>query len=68
MRTVHSWLDEYGESHRTRTNKSIHWICVPLIMLSLIGLLWSIPVPQAVAQVSRLNWGVLFLVLVLLYY
>ncbi|MGA9853094.1 MAG: Mpo1-like protein [Gammaproteobacteria bacterium] len=68
MRSVQNWLDEYGESHRTVTNKAIHWICVPLIMLSLVGMLWSIPVPHVVAQVSRFNWGVLFLVLALLYY
>ncbi|MGH8293619.1 MAG: DUF962 domain-containing protein [Gammaproteobacteria bacterium] len=69
MRPVQSWLDEYGESHRTKTNKSIHWICVPLIMFSLIGLLWSIPVPSGWARVSLLvNWGVLLLIAALLYY
>ena len=47
MRSVHDWLDEYGESHRNPANKTLHWICVPLILLSLIGLLWSIPVPAA---------------------
>lgn len=69
MRAVQSWLDEYGESHRSVTNKSIHWICVPLIMLSIIGLFWSIPVPQGWARVSPLaNWGMLLLILVLTYY
>ncbi len=69
MRPVQSWLDEYGESHRTKTNKSIHWICVPLIMFSLVGLLWSIPVPSGWARVSLLvNWGVLLLIAALLYY
>jgi uncharacterized membrane protein YGL010W len=69
MRPVQSWLDEYGESHRNPINKTIHWICVPLILLSLIGLLWSIPVPLAFTQVSPfLNWGVLFLIAALIYY
>jgi uncharacterized membrane protein YGL010W len=69
MRPVQSWLDEYGESHRVSTNKSIHWICVPLIMLSIIGLLWSIPVPAELAARSAFyNWGVLFLILALIYY
>ncbi|HEV2213402.1 MAG TPA: Mpo1-like protein, partial [Gammaproteobacteria bacterium] len=31
MRTIQSWLDEYGESHRNPVNKKIHWVCVPLI-------------------------------------
>ncbi|MGH8397410.1 MAG: DUF962 domain-containing protein [Gammaproteobacteria bacterium] len=69
MRTIQSWLDEYGESHHNPVNKTIHWFCVPLIMLSLIGLLWSIPVPRTFADVSPLlNWGVLFLILALIDY
>ncbi len=69
MRAVKSWFEEYGESHRSAVNKSIHWICVPLIMISLIGLLWSVPVPIRWTRVSPLlNWGVLFLVSVLVYY
>jgi uncharacterized membrane protein YGL010W len=43
MKTTDQWLAEYGESHQNETNKFIHWICVPLIMFSIIGLLWSIP-------------------------
>ncbi len=44
MRTTEQWPSEYGESHQHGTNNLIHWVCVPLIMFSLIGLLWSIPV------------------------
>ncbi len=69
MRNVQSWLDEYGENHQNRFNKTVHWVCVPLILISLIGLLWSVPVPRAFAATSPLlNWGVVFLVAVLLYY
>ena len=42
MNSVQDWLDAYGESHQNPVNKKIHWICVPLIMLSLLGLLWPI--------------------------
>lgn len=69
MRSIHSWLDEYGESHRNPVNKRLHWICVPLIVLSVIGLLWSIPVPHTwTAASALLNWGVLFILLALAYY
>lgn len=69
MRTVQSWLDEYGESHRHPSNKAIHWICVPLIMLAVVGLLWEIPVPQDWRTHSAFfNWGVLVAVLVTIYY
>jgi len=47
MRSAEQWLQEYGESHRHATNKTLHWICVPIIVVSLIGLLWSLPTPQA---------------------
>ena len=73
MRTTEQWLSEYGESHQNGTNKLIHWVCVPLIMFSLIGLLWSIPVnnlqklfPDSIS--FFVNWGTLFLVLALLFY
>tara|TARA_Y100000739_G_C20253141_1_gene304275 strand:- start:25 stop:495 length:471 start_codon:yes stop_codon:yes gene_type:complete len=39
MKTIYDWLEAYGESHQNKTNKKIHWICVPLIMLSLLGML-----------------------------
>ncbi len=40
MRAVDQLLGEYSESHRNPTNKAIHWICVPLIQFSTLGLLW----------------------------
>src|SRR3954462_11080803 len=58
MRTMHQWLDEYGTSHRNSTNELLHWICVPAIVMTVLGFLWSIPVPQAMAAASPwLNWA-----------
>jgi uncharacterized membrane protein YGL010W len=69
MRSVQDWLDEYGESHRNPTNKTIHWVCVPLIVLSLIALLWELPVPARFPEISPLmNWGTLFMLAALVYY
>lgn len=69
MRTVEQWLQEYGESHRDPTNKTLHWICVPIIVVSLIGLLWSLPVPASWREMSPLlNWGSMFLAASVLYY
>jgi len=60
MRTVTDWLGEYGASHENATNKLLHWICVPPIVLSVMGLLRSIPVPAAFSDVSPwLNWATL---------
>ena len=61
-RTVQQWLDEYGESHQNPINKAIHWICVPLIMISLIGLLWPVDIT------SNINLGVSIIVLATIYY
>lgn len=69
MRTVEQWLSEYGESHQNAANKTLHWICVPIIVVSLIGLLWSLPVPRTFGEVSPLlNWGTLVLAAAVLYY
>lgn len=44
-RLVDVYFDKYSESHQNATNKIIHWICVPLIVFSLFGLIWAIPFP-----------------------
>jgi len=69
MRNIDLWLDEYGESHQNPANKAVHWVCVPAIVFSLIGLLWSLPVPQVFAETSAiLNWGTVFLMASIVYY
>ncbi|ANF82112.1 hypothetical protein A3K93_07840 [Acinetobacter sp. NCu2D-2] len=39
MKTISEWFDEYSESHQNKTNKMIHWVCVPTIYFSIIGVL-----------------------------
>ena len=39
MKTIETWMDEYSESHQNTTNKMIHWVCVPTILFSIIGIL-----------------------------
>jgi uncharacterized membrane protein YGL010W len=39
------YLNAYALSHQDPVNKVIHYICVPLLMFSLFGLLWAIPFP-----------------------
>ncbi|WP_180027527.1 DUF962 domain-containing protein [Acinetobacter sp. YH16032] len=39
MKTITEWLDEYSDSHQNLTNKTLHWICVPTILFSIIGIL-----------------------------
>jgi len=72
MRKIDSLLHEYGLSHQNSTNKLIHWICVPLIFFSIVGLLFSIPpgpLPAILPFLSNFaNWATVALVLVLVYY
>lgn len=39
MKNIEAWMDEYAESHQNTTNKKIHWVCVPAILFSIIGIL-----------------------------
>jgi uncharacterized membrane protein YGL010W len=69
MRTVDDWLGEYAASHQNPTNKVLHWICVPPIVLAVMGLLWSLPVPSVFSETSVwLNWATLVTLAALLYY
>ncbi len=52
MKSVDQWFDEYGESHRNPVNKLVHWICVPLITFSVLGVLWAIHPLVAVVAVG----------------
>ncbi|MES2633149.1 MAG: Mpo1-like protein [Pseudomonadota bacterium] len=40
-RKVDQLLAHYGESHRNPRNETIHFVAIPLIMLSLVGLLYA---------------------------
>ena len=69
MRTMQSLLDEYGESHRNPTNKLVHWICVPIIFFSVVGLLYSVKLGGLLLTPSLpLNLAMVTLLLLLLYY
>ncbi len=69
-RTMQEWLDAYGESHQNPLNKKIHWIAVPLIFLSIVGLLWSIPFPEVVSHwnTQLINVATIMLIPVIIFY
>jgi uncharacterized membrane protein YGL010W len=50
MRRVDRLFEKYGFYHQDPVNKAIHWLCVPLILWSVLGMLWAVsPVAAAVA-------------------
>ncbi|MEP6260700.1 MAG: Mpo1-like protein [Gillisia sp.] len=72
MKPLEQWFDEYAVSHRNETNKAIHYICVPAIFFSIVGLLMSIPPFFLEGLFSGIfileNWATVALVFVLLFY
>ena len=73
MRTLEQWFEEYAVSHQNPKNKAIHYICVPAIFFSIVGLLMSIPstflnnllhLNQPIIE----NWAVVVLLFVLVFY
>jgi uncharacterized membrane protein YGL010W len=67
MRTVNEWLEEYGKSHQNETNKSIHWICVPAIFFSIVGLLYGIKLPLII-NTHTVNVAMIAILLITIYY
>jgi uncharacterized membrane protein YGL010W len=73
MKTLDQWFEEYAVSHQNPKNKAIHYICVPAIFFSIVGLLMSIPsvflndlllLNQPIIE----NWAVVVLLFVLIFY
>jgi uncharacterized membrane protein YGL010W len=73
MKTLNQWFDEYAVSHQNKTNQLIHFICVPAIFFSIIGMLMSIPT-TFLSSLLKLNspiienWAFVVLIFVLLFY
>ena len=70
---MQQWFNEYGESHQNGFNKTMHWICIPLIFFSVYGLLASIPssflnglVPESMNFYA--NFGTVVFILGLIFY
>lgn len=72
MRKIDALFNEYGESHQNSTNKAIHWICVPAIFFSIVGLIASIPAGPVQAIFGDgnpyANWATVVLIFVIAYY
>ena len=43
-RSLEQWLSEYAVSHQNLVNKKIHWLCVPTIFVSILGMGMSLSV------------------------
>jgi uncharacterized membrane protein YGL010W len=55
-RTIDLLLAQYATSHLHPANELIHCVCVPVIMFSLLGLLWAIHPVAALAASAWALW------------
>ena len=51
-RPVDALFERYGESHRHPANKAIHWVCVPAITWSVLGMFWALSPIAAYALIA----------------
>jgi uncharacterized membrane protein YGL010W len=73
MRTAQDWFDDYAVSHQNPTNQMVHYICVPLIFFSVIGLFMSIPtgfLEETLGLYNPLieNWAVVVTLFISIFY
>ena len=68
MKSIYDWLDAYAESHQNPTNKKIHWVCVPLIMLTLLGSLAMIKFSLPFNGNYSINLSYMLIVMALFFY
>jgi uncharacterized membrane protein YGL010W len=60
--SLNDLLDEYALSHQNKTNKKIHYFCVPIIFWSITAMLWVVALPILG------NLAIVMTVLVSIYY
>lgn len=73
MKTAQQWYDEYAVSHQNETNQKIHYICVPAIFFSIVGMIMSIPSgfiqnTLGIANPMIGNWASVVMVFLLIFY
>lgn len=73
MKKIQEWYDDYAVSHQNKTNQRIHYICVPAIFFSIVGMIMSIP-SHLIQDMTGIenpmisNWASLILMVLLLFY
>lgn len=73
MKSIDKWYAEYAESHQNALNQKIHFICVPLIYFSIVGLFMSIPnalLTELTGNEELIlnNWALVALILPMIFY
>jgi len=56
MKSLETLLNEYSKDHQNVTNQKIHYICVPVIVYSILGLLWVLPQVSLFSVSVNFSW------------
>ena len=73
MKTRDQWFADYAESHQNKTNQAIHYVCVPAIFFSIIGMFMSIPSNFLEEKLTFdnpfiENWATVLVIFLLIFY
>ncbi|MDB5003265.1 MAG: hypothetical protein JWQ34_1490 [Mucilaginibacter sp.] len=64
-------IDQYASFHQKPANRLINYLCIPLIVFSVVGFVWSLPFPQLKflgVYNTYLNWGSFLIAFSVYYY
>jgi uncharacterized membrane protein YGL010W len=70
-RPVDAQLDLYSAFHKKPANRAINYVCIPLILFSILGFVWSVPFPHIGFLGSYngyLNWASFLIAFAVYYY
>ena len=63
------WADRYGALRTSGPTAANAWLGIPLVLMALLGMLWSIPMPDALSQPSAaINAATMWVMASFVYY
>ena len=71
LRRIDVYFNRLDASHQNPTNRLIHWFCVPLMVLGILGMAWALPFPHIgfIGQYNGyFNWASFIIAFAIYYY
>lgn len=71
VRPIDRYFNAFSQTHQNKGNLVILYICLPLLLFSIIGLVWAIPFPH-LGFLGRyngyINWASILIAVLIYYY
>lgn len=69
MSRPNDWLERFEKALNDLKNPFVYWVAMPMLIVGIVSMLSSLPVPDEFARISPLlNWGSAFLMAAAVYY